>query len=174
MEREIIIHLEWEGPTPLKAVSALKEPSDYGVYQIYGAHPVYGSSCLLYIGLAVSQHFGARITQEREWLYNHDAGRMEVYVGRLAGSVAPDDATWERHIELAERLLIYAHSPAMNIRRNLASLATELQNVHVLNWGRHRDLLPEVSGARWSDRFNDFPNYHAFRDDEPREAGMGK
>ena len=68
-----MIHLEWEGPTPLEAVSGLREASDYGVYQIYGAHPVYGSNCLLYIGWAVSQHFGVRVPQQQEWLCNHDA-----------------------------------------------------------------------------------------------------
>jgi hypothetical protein len=28
--------------------------------------------------------------------------------------------------------------------------------LHVLNWGSPRALLPEVSGARWSDIFLDF------------------
>lgn len=35
-------------------------------------------------------------------------------------------------------------------------------NVHVLNWGHHRDLLPEVSGARWTNKYDDMPNYEVY------------
>ena len=48
----------------------------------------------------------------------------------------------------------------------LGGLEPDLRFVHVLNWGKHRDLLPEVSGARWTTRFDDPPNYHAFSEDE--------
>jgi hypothetical protein len=164
--QDLIIHLDWDGPFRLDAVPQLVGAADYGVYQIYGGHPVYGSSALLYIGLAASQHFGQRIPQEAWWLDNRDAGRVEVYVGRLAGTTTPDDATWDNHIRLAERLLIFAHSPPMNTQKSLAKLEPDLQRVHVLNWARHRDLLPEVSGARWSNRFNSIPNYHPFSDQE--------
>ena len=161
-----IIHIEWGGPHKLSEVASLTGASDYGVYQIYGGHPVYGSSALLYIGLAAGQHFGERIPQESQWLDNRDAGRVEVYVGRLAGSTTPNDATWDKDIRLAERLLIFSHSPPMNTQKSLAKLAADLQHVHILNWARHRDLLPEVSGARWSSRFDNIPTYHEFSDEE--------
>ena len=74
----------------------------------------------------------------------------------------PDDDTWNKHIRLAERLLIYAHSPPYNQQMSLAALEPELRSVHVLNWGCHRDLLPEVSGARWTTIFDKFPGYHQF------------
>lgn len=51
---------------------------------------------------------------EKQWLDDRDADRVEVYVGRLHGSQTPDDATWERLIKLAERLLIHVHAPPMN------------------------------------------------------------
>jgi hypothetical protein len=167
-EQETIIHIEWDGPHKLDAVTALTGPTDYGVYQIYGGHPVYGSSALLYLGLAATQYFGTRIPQEQQWLYNRDAGRVEVYVGRLSGSRTPDDDTWDRHIKLAERLLIHAHSPPHNTQKSLAKLESDLRLVRVLNWSRHRDLLPEVSGARWTSRFDDIPGYHEFSDQEVR------
>lgn len=169
-EPQTLIHIEWDGPCALDAVLSLQGPTDYGIYQIYGGHPVYGNSALLYIGLAAAQTFSQRIPQETHWLSNRDAGRVEVYLGRLAGQTAPDDETWDRHIRLAERLLIFAHSPPMNTQKSLGSLERDLRFVHVLNWNRHRDLLPEVSGTRWAYRDEDFPNYHVFSIDEGRAA----
>jgi hypothetical protein len=51
----------------------------------------------------------------------------------------------------------------------LAALATELRDVHVLNWGYHRDLLPEVSGLRWASLDEDFPDDCAEFGDEDRQ-----
>jgi hypothetical protein len=160
--RELVIHIEWAGPLRLEDVGSLTGPTDFGIYQIYGGHPVYGNSALLYIGLAALQHFGERIPQEQQWLDNRDAGRVEVYVGRLSGNEQPDDLTWDKHIRLAERLLIHAHSPPMNTQKSLAKLESDLRSVRVLNWTRYRDLLPEVSGARWAPRDEDFPRYHSY------------
>lgn len=114
--------------------------------------------------MAAAQEFGKRIPQERHWLDNRDAGRVEVYVGRLAGTRTPDDEGWDRQIRQAERLLIHAHAPPMNVQKSLAALATELRDVHVLNWGYHRDLLPEISGFRWASVGDDFPDYAEFGD----------
>lgn len=169
VDRREIINVEWDGPyrfwdspSQLDPVSSLMGPTDYGVYQIYGGHPVYGNSALLYIGMAVAQEFGKRILQQKHWLENRDAGRVEVYVGRLHGSQTPDDVTWERLIKLAERLLIHVHAPPMNTQKSLARLGPELRLVHVCNWGYHRDLMPEVSGLRWSSLEEDFPDYQVF------------
>lgn len=166
MSRETTIHIEWDGPYRLDAVKSLTGPTDYGIYQIYGGHPVYGSTALLYIGLAAAQYFGDRIPQETQWLDNRDAGRVEVYVGRLSGSKTPDDETWDKQIRLAERLLIFAHSPPMNTQKTLSRLEPDLRFVRVLNWARHRDLLPEVSGDRWTSRYDNIPKYHQFSDEE--------
>jgi hypothetical protein len=168
-QSDFVIHIEWDGPFRFSSpsgVETLRGPTDYGVYQIYGGHPVYGATALLYIGLAASQYFGDRIPRETHWLENRDAGRVEVYVGRIAGGKTADDATWDRQIRIAERLLIYAHSPPMNTQKNLGKLEADLHHVHILNWSRHRDLLPEVSGARWSSRFDEIPGYHEFNENE--------
>jgi hypothetical protein len=165
-KQETVIHVEWDGPHTLDATKRLTGPTDYGIYQIYGGHPVYGSSALLYIGLAAEQYFGKRISQGERWLDNRDAGRIEVYIGRLAGSPTLGDPTWTQHIKLAERLLIHAHSPPMNTQKSLARLEPGLRFIHVLNWGTHRDLLPEVSGARWTNRFSDIEDYHVFSEED--------
>lgn len=164
--KEVIVHVQWEGPFSLDAVKNLKGPADYGVYQIYGGGPLYGGSALLYIGRASNQYFATRILQELQWLENRDAARVEVYVGRLSDSVTPDNDTWELRIKQTERLLIRAHSPPHNTQKNLGALEPDLQFVHVLNWGQHRDLFAEVSGARWTTRFDDVPNYHAYNEEE--------
>jgi hypothetical protein len=164
-----IIHIEWDGPYRLsgsegRVITTLTGPADYGIYQVYGGHPVYGNSALLYLGLAAAQKFSERIPQETWWTDNRDAGRIEVYVGRLSGTTTPDDDTWDKLIKLAERLLIFAHSPPVNTQKSLSKLEPDLRSVRIYNWAKHRDLLPEVSGDRWTSRFDNIPNYHAFSD----------
>lgn len=40
-----IIHIEWDGPYNLTQLPDLmNDETDYGLYQIYGSHPVYNSS----------------------------------------------------------------------------------------------------------------------------------
>lgn len=60
------IHMVWEGPYSYEEITNTlrDEYCDFGVYQIYGAHPIYGSDVLLYIGKADQQTFGVRLSQE--------------------------------------------------------------------------------------------------------------
>jgi hypothetical protein len=160
------IHIDWDGPYTLAATKKLTGPTDFGVYQIYGGHPVYGSSALLYIGRAELQKFATRISQEEEWQYNRDAQRIEVYVGRLSRSQTLDGDTWNKYIRWAERLLISAHSPPYNQQLSLGELEPQLRSVHILNWGCHRDLLPEVSGARWTTLFVGFDESQHYSEEE--------
>ncbi len=158
-----IIHIKWKGPYPFKKINKLtKETIDYGLYQVYGTHPVYGSNVLLYIGKADLQTFGVRVSQE-PWGLNEDAQSVQIYVGRLAGESTPSSEKWSGEIDLAEKLLIHAHSPALNshyieaIPNNV-----ELQNIHILNWGCYRNLMPEVSGARWTSKYDVMPLYQIY------------
>ncbi len=144
MLHETDIHLEWEGPLSFESARSLAGDTDWGVYQIYGLHHTYGADALLYIGKAERQHFGARLAQETGWEYGADPKRMTVYVGRLAGEDAPDDETWCRHIDRAERLLIFVHRPAWNAQKDIRNVDADLQQIHVFNWGSYRSLLPEV------------------------------
>ncbi len=154
------LHVEWDGPHPYDSAMRLRdEYIDYGVYQIYGSHPIYGSDVLLYIGKADRQTFGARLSQEGWNFHNQDSSRVAVYIGRLAGySSTPRDSVWSQHITLVERLLIYSHWPAGNSSGLNVEFGKELYRVHVLNWGKYRDLLPEVSGSRYSDQFYEDEN----------------
>ncbi len=164
METEdTFIHINWDGPHSLEAVEKLNGSTDLGVYQIYGSHPLYGSGVLLYIG-RTGGRFAERALKHLVYRNNPDAGHVEVYIGRLFGISRPATLDiWSRHIELAERLLIYANQPADNVQRELGEqLEKDLRRVHVLNWHRYRDLLPEVSGACWTKRFADVPKSRHF------------
>src|ERR1035438_3521697 len=94
---ERIIHIEWEGPYSLNQLDTLKDlHKDRGLYQIYGHHPVYGSSVLLYIGQTVGRTFGEKIEE-----YNfgrgsqEDRAHIEIYVGRLKGATrTPSSDDW--------------------------------------------------------------------------------
>lgn len=59
-----IIHIQWEGPFNFRELPSLDDAQkDYGIYQVYACHPVYGSGSLVYIGMAARQTFGRRIQQ---------------------------------------------------------------------------------------------------------------
>ena len=153
----IIIHIHWSGPHSLDHVASLNGPTDFGIYQIYGGHHVYGSDVLLYIGKAQDRTFATRLPEHKWCSITPDPKQISDYVGRLFGDNTPDNATWSSQIDLAERLLIYAHSPASNTQKELGGSEKNLWHVHVVNWGSYRNLLPEVTGARWTERFDDLP-----------------
>lgn len=157
------IHLDWSGPYPYdEALQQRDAARDYGVYQIYGTHPVYGRSVLLYIGKADRQTFGLRLSQEA-WRQGADGQDLKVYLGRLAGyGPTPDADTWSGQIGVAERMLIYAHWPAGNSSGLNVALDARYHDVCVLNWGQHASLLPEVSGLRYSDRYGSGAGYGVY------------
>lgn len=158
------IHINWEGPyTYEKALQFRNENGDYGVYQIYGTHPVYGRDVLIYIGKADYQTFGKRLSQEQWRTTNSDSSALNVYIGKLGGyGGTPSNEEWSRQISAAERMLIVAHWPAGNSSGLNVSFGEDYHDIHVLNWGNHRSLLPEVSGARYSDHFASGEDYGSF------------
>ena len=158
------IHIDWTGPHTYDHAAQLRNSeNDYGIYQIYGTHPLYGADVLLYIGKADQQTFGVRLSQEAWRATNSDSSGLSVYVGRLGGyGVTPSNEEWSRQIAFAERMLIVAHWPAGNSSGLNVSLGKEYHDTHVLNWGCYRNLLPEVSGARYSNRFTSAEDYSTF------------
>ncbi|WP_434401690.1 hypothetical protein M1Q06_03750 [Planococcus sp. 11815] len=157
-----LIQIQWEGSYQLKDLPHLmNDKTDYGVYQVYGTHPVYGNDVLLYIGKADYQTLGKRIPQEN-WLCTNDSNNHKIYIGRLHGSQPLNDEIWSKYIDLAERLLIYSHKPAYNARSISSLPEKELQLIHILNWGDHRSLMPEVSGLRWTNKLDQM-EYEMFK-----------
>ena len=147
------IHIIWDGPISASDVCKLNGPGDYGLYQFYGAHEVYGPQSLLYIGRAKEMKLGERIKQ-----HNLDAwvgSSATIYVGRLCGKDLPRDKIWGEQIDKVERLLIYVHAPSWN-SANIQDYGN-VSDLHVLNWGDRGQLLPEVSTLRWSAPNNRMP-----------------
>lgn len=162
-----VIHVQWDGPFALEQILQLNDDHDYGVYQVYGSHPIYGSDVLLYIGKASQQTFAVRLRQE-QWLYNQDGRNIRYYVGRLAAERTPEDKEWHQQINSVEALLIHSHWPAGNSQyiQSLGADGPQLAKIHLLNWGQRRSLLSEVSGLMLTDFYDDIPNYHCYGDED--------
>ena len=151
-----ILHVTWEGPLSLSQALSLNDVSkDFGLYQVYGAHPVYGPGALLYIGRAEKRTFGARFLEHLPWVTaNQDSDTVQIYAGRLSTfDTTPNNEEWERQIREVESLLIFAHGPAANSSGLNSVFTAEYDDIHVLNWGNFRALLPEVSGARYAKHY---------------------
>lgn len=165
------VHLQWDGPITWEEKAKLASAIDYGVYQIYGYHPVHGVDSLLYIGKASRQSFAVRLSQQVDWIYDADFGRLNIYVGRCSGwDRTPSIPLWERQIDLSEKLLILAHRPGWNAQKNIDRKSKDLSRLHIFNWGYHRSLLPEVSGLRYTSIFDDEKEYKPFAEGGGRVA----
>lgn len=171
------LHLQWVGPYDYASATMMRDSkTDFGIYQVYGTHPIYGSDALLYVGKASEQTFGTRLSQH-DWIaHNQDSSRIQIYLGRLhTYADTPVFEEWSRQISIVERLLIFAHTPAGNSSGLNVSLDDDVQAVHVLNWGQFRDLMPEVSGVRYSARYSSYQNYRAYgADSEANEVRHGR
>jgi len=124
-----IIEINWEGPLKIDEVirdrghegdlSDSWEKCDYGVYQIYGPHIIYGKNVLLYIGQAAKETFSQRFREHRNNLLKDDnLRRIRIYLGRLKGLpkyTARDK--WRRYyrdVDIVESVLIYKYLPSYN------------------------------------------------------------
>lgn len=154
------IDIEWEGPF---SVGYERETDDHvdpelpkelgeswGVYQIYGNHPIYGRDSLLYIGETRKSDTGRSLARR---FSEHMKGRFWAYVGLsvYAGVVKHRDRLVDDKVLIkdVESLLIAAHSPALN-RQHIDGAKETASNLHVCNWGYRGDMLPEVSGRLYT------------------------
>lgn len=140
------IHVIWEGPYSHKESLELNSEADYGLYQFYGDHLVYGQDVLLYLGKAETQTLGRRIAQQNWQVWT--SSPVQIYVGKIASSSPLENEAWEKQICLAERIILQSHAPSFN-SSNLNSTGHSGGDVRVLNWGMRRQLLPEISISRW-------------------------
>jgi hypothetical protein len=156
---EYEIKIEWEGPLKLRTVIEEKndggehpdwDGDDYGLYQIYGRHVLYGTNTLLYIGLTTEQTFSERLLEHsREWLENdQDDQDRDIYLGRVYDprrhSKKDNWFSWRQDVKLAERILIYKYSPNYNSE----GLATEPdlsphKNVRLNHRGERNRFKPQ-------------------------------
>lgn len=121
MSREISV--EWEGPISYdKAIKEFnldnEERSDFGLYQIYGPHPLYSNrkrqtinNVLLYIGQTTSYStFSGRINYHG---FCHGP-EYEIYFGRIDPECKIDDNIWKLDVMDAEKIMINKYAPAYN------------------------------------------------------------
>lgn len=140
------IHIDWQGPFSLEQALQFQNRTDYGLYQYYGEHPVYGQNVLLYLGSATKQSLGKRLSQHNWHLWS--ATPVEIYVGRLCTEKPIGAMEAQKKLCIAESVLLFSHSPSFNTS-NLNSIGYKGNDVRVLNWGRRKSLFPEVSISRW-------------------------
>ena len=159
------IHIDWVSGISLEDSYSLLYPHDYGIYQVYGTHPVYGKNVLLYIGKARDQKIGERLKQHEKFYYNQDSDQIQVYTGRIGSNNPKEDYDqWGSLIDIAEKLLIFTHQPAYN-SSNINSAKDIPINAHIMNWGNRGMLLPEVSAFRYFATDQDhFPTYGTLTD----------
>lgn len=144
------IHVVWDGPYSHAEARQLDSSSDFGLYQYYGDHHVYGNSALLYIGKAQDQTFARRISQHNWEIWA--SSNIAIYIGKVHSDESLELDEWWRQINLAERILIQSHSPSFN-SSNLNSINHKGEDTRVLNWGTRMKLLPEASISRWEGTF---------------------
>ena len=161
---ETIIRVNWSKESYLlsdfnkKGKIPLMESDDWGFYQIYGMHGVYGTDSLLYIGVSDEggdplppikedplAPIGERIRErvhKHKWDLSYYADNR-VYAGRVVSGKLP-----EQTIRLAEVLMVYYHQPACNgknVYMLSASEEVKIQNFRIMNFGNHRQLQVELS-----------------------------
>jgi hypothetical protein len=176
MEEVMVLNIGWkqiEFGTDLATTLEKAGLQGKGLYQIYGRHHAYGADALLYIGKTVDG-FAGRLSGRWEFIES-SCQPKSIRVGQfLAPEAGKEHAlNWDlseldTKIEIAERLLIKAHSPAMNKQGTTGLFGKEdLEGKHylILNWYDYGSLLPEVSTFRNSYRFWEFDQHVGGIDD---------
>lgn len=173
MENVIVLNIGWtqiEFNTDLNSVYEKAGLHDKGLYQICGRHHAYGQDALLYIG-KTRDSFWQRLPNRWEFVESSSQPKT-IRIGRFMcpkpGSkyeLGWNLTEWDAMIDIAERLLIRAHSPAMNkqgttglfldeeLKASTAPSKEPASHYLILNWYDYGNLLPEVSTFRNSYRF---------------------
>ncbi len=151
------IDIAWEGPFPVgydrqsDLYIAPDLPPDlggrFGVYQIYGDHPVYGRDSLLYIGETRQSDSGRALVDR---LKEHLAQRFWYHTGLCIhlGLVTHQEVpvTDRDTLDAVESLLIASNVPALN-RQHIDFARESARDLLVVNWGFRGRIVPEASGV---------------------------
>ncbi len=124
------IEIEWEGPCSLNKIieemdvcgqSPAWSGKDYGLYQIYGRHILYGGKTLLYVGKTTERTFSKRFKGHQQWLLDDQYEKdIHIYLGRIYNPKRHSEKdkwkSWKEDVGDAEKILIYKYSPNYNGR----------------------------------------------------------
>ena len=137
------VTVDWAGPFAIDEVLPMTKVDDYGLYQIYGNHTVYGAGSLLYIG-ETDKTFGQRFADHKsEWL--QDEGGVFIHVGRIVSDY--DEYDRKQLIKDTEALTINKHLPARN-SNNIDRYKGRL--LKVVNTGEYGSLQAEYASRKRS------------------------
>ncbi|OHD64455.1 MAG: hypothetical protein A2096_04080 [Spirochaetes bacterium GWF1_41_5] len=151
-----VINIQWEKvPFEIEEVNKLNKKNHYGIYQIYGNHPVYGRDVLLYIGKANKQTFSQRLGVDQEYFQFVESilYPTNIRIGMICESEDGKNDTWEALIDESEKILILSHLPAFNASNIKAFYKGDEDCLIIYNWGDIGSLLPEISTHRISYKF---------------------
>ncbi|HEY7156157.1 MAG TPA: hypothetical protein VH575_19485 [Gemmataceae bacterium] len=145
-----LLRIEWEGPLSIDAVRSKTGDNDYGLYQIYSHHLIFGAGALVYIGKAERQTFADRLDQHWEgWLkWESD---VSIRLGRLSPADYRVDDNWQEWSQLlsdAEKLSVYWYTPPYNSHYISPNTEFNSRALWIQNWGNRGSLLPEYS-SHW-------------------------
>ena len=138
------VKIEWEGPFTSDEVLELGDPNrDFGLYQIYGRHVIFGDNSLLYIGEVATKGrtFSQRFVEHTEWLKEEEG--VFIRVGRI-NKKDYDEADRQQVLKDTEALTIYWHSPPYN-SDNIDNYNG--QPLKVINDGKRGDLCERLSAG---------------------------
>lgn len=172
MKEVKLFHVSWEKYDWENIdLDQLNEGHHYGIYQIYGTHPIYGKDSLLYIGKAQDQTFGNRLKQHWDFDVNHFSEISYLHIGMIQKwDGYANHVNWGDVINDIERVLIVANCPAFNSIGIKGTVETKyIEHLLVINWGNYGRMLPEVSSLKYSSKYWDAKNYkvdHLTTDDE--------
>ncbi|HEX5746265.1 MAG TPA: hypothetical protein VFZ09_08470 [Archangium sp.] len=146
MNQPRLVRINWIGPFAPDKVPVNPEYDDnFGLYQIYGIHEVFGPQSLLYIGKAEHLSFAERINQHlSNWLSSNSDAQVRL------GLLHPKDykhepkdwSDWKQLLRDTEALTIFWHTPPYN-SRNISHYSGP--TLRVQNFGQRGRLLPEFS-----------------------------
>ena len=140
--------IEWKGPFTIDEVRGMKNlRNDYGLYQIYGEHIIFGKDSLLYIGRTETtfrdRFFDQSYAHWKDWIqYDIKDGKdVSIYIARVRPGVFDDE-----FLNDAEALQIYWHSPPYN-SANIYDYDRDkrLHPFEIVNEGERRKLVEWLS-----------------------------
>jgi len=147
MYNETIYDIYWEGPFEWEEKDKhIKK--HHVLYQIYGAHHLYGRDVLLYIGMT-SKGVKRRLKEHEGWI-SEEYDKVRVRIGSLGEFTTWKD--WREGdykeaekslVERIEALLIYAHQPVYNKANKEQS--EKAKGIRIFNSGFLGQLFPEIS-----------------------------
>ncbi len=120
---------------------------DYGLYQIYGTHPVFGPNSLLYIGKTDS--FTGRLNAHNLNWVKYEYDDVKVYLGAI-GVPNCETVTWseyDRIQSIAEKLLVFMCQPPYNgyLKASFDPPKIENHSLAIYNFGKKALLPTELS-----------------------------